>query len=248
MTVCRSRSVAAFIWDELAPSGWDQSLLLRRCKCKRRSLRITYRSKRGDPDRISVKHIVGLDPDGDYLPMLWDTFRHSSPQKHWIDFKYQRGRSPWGLNKRVVPGEDTTRAAAAKRTNTQPRSQKQKEKNAHPESSLCLYWLGDRGLGRAAHAHDNPAFSVYSRFPGVVFRRRAGDVVGRRLEPPSSGLRKLRCRYPNRLSGRQYSPHALCCRCRGADGCEYSGVCCDHEHDRRRIDSLLCSLRGKSRA
>jgi hypothetical protein len=88
LTVCHSRSIAAFIWDELAPSGWDQRLLLRRCKCKRRSLRITYRFRRGDPERISVKHIVGLGPDGDYLPMLWETFRHSSPRTHWIDFKY----------------------------------------------------------------------------------------------------------------------------------------------------------------
>jgi hypothetical protein len=90
LTVCHSRSIAAFIWDELAPSGWDQRLLRRRCKCKRRSLRITYRFQRGDPERISIKHIVGLAPDGDYLPMLWDTFRHSSPRTHWIDFKYQR--------------------------------------------------------------------------------------------------------------------------------------------------------------
>jgi hypothetical protein len=36
------------------------------------------------------------------LPMMWDTFRHSQPQRHWIDFKYQRGRSPWGLTKRLV--------------------------------------------------------------------------------------------------------------------------------------------------
>jgi hypothetical protein len=34
--------------------------------------------------------------------MLWDTFRHSSPRTHWIDFKYQRGRSPWGLTKRLL--------------------------------------------------------------------------------------------------------------------------------------------------
>jgi hypothetical protein len=102
LTVCQSRSVAAFIWDELAPSGWDQRLLRRRCKCKRHSLRITYRFQRGDPERISVKHIVGLGPDGDYLPMLWETFRHSSPRTHWIDFKYQRSRNPWGLNKRLV--------------------------------------------------------------------------------------------------------------------------------------------------
>jgi hypothetical protein len=102
LTVCRSRSVAAFIWDELAPSGWDQRLLCRRCTCKRGLLRITYRLGRGDPDRISVRHIVGLGPDGDYLPMLWETFRHSRPHTRWIDFKYQRGRSPWGLNKRLV--------------------------------------------------------------------------------------------------------------------------------------------------
>jgi len=103
LTVCQSRSVAAFIWDELAPSGWDQDLLRRRCEaCSRRSLRITFRFQRGDPERVSARHIVGLKPDGDRLPMLWDTFRHSSPRQSWIDFKYQRGRSPWGLTKRLV--------------------------------------------------------------------------------------------------------------------------------------------------
>ena len=102
LAVCRSRSVAAFIWDELAPSGWDQRLLRRKCVCKRQSLYITYRGKRGDPDRISVRHIVGLEPVDDFLPMLWETFRHSRPKKKWIDLKYQRGRSPWGLNKRLV--------------------------------------------------------------------------------------------------------------------------------------------------
>jgi hypothetical protein len=102
LTVCDSQSIAAFIWDELAPSGWDQSLLRRKCKCKRGTLRITYRFQRGSPDRVSIRHIVGLRPDDDFLPMLWDTFRHSSPRMHWIDFKYQRGRSPWGLNKRLV--------------------------------------------------------------------------------------------------------------------------------------------------
>ncbi len=102
LKVCSSRSIAAFIWDELAPSGWDQRLLRRRCQCKRSSLYITYRFKRGDPERISVKHIVGLGPFDDYLPMLWETFRHSSPRKKWVDLKYQKARSPWGLNKRLV--------------------------------------------------------------------------------------------------------------------------------------------------
>lgn len=102
LTVCRSRSVAAFIWDELLPSKWDQGLLSPRCSCKRGLLRITYRVRRGDPELMSVKHIVGLNPSGDYLPMLWETYRHSKRRKAWIDFKYQKGRSPWGLTKRVV--------------------------------------------------------------------------------------------------------------------------------------------------
>jgi hypothetical protein len=102
LEVCRSRSVAAFIWDELAPSRWDQRLLCRMCKCKHRALRITYRFRRGDPERVSVRHIVGLGPDGDYLPLLWETFRHSSPRTRWVDFKYQKGRSPWGLGKHLV--------------------------------------------------------------------------------------------------------------------------------------------------
>jgi hypothetical protein len=102
LAVCGSKSIAAFIRDELAPSGWDQSLLRRTCQCKRRSLYITYRLQRGDPERVSVRHIVGLRLEDDYLPMLWETFRHATPRTRWIDFKYQRGRSPWGLTKRLV--------------------------------------------------------------------------------------------------------------------------------------------------
>ena len=102
LSVCRSRSVAAFIWDELAPSGWDQSLLLRPCTCGRRSLRVTFRLRRGDPERVSIRHLVGLKAEGEHLPMLWETFRHGSPRRSWVDFKYQRGRSPWGLSKRLV--------------------------------------------------------------------------------------------------------------------------------------------------
>ena len=102
LAVCESRSIAAFIWDELAPSGWDQRLLRRKCSCNRRSLYITYRLQRGDPERVSVRHLVGLMLGDGYVPMLWETFRHASPGKRWIDFKYQRGRSPWGLTKRLV--------------------------------------------------------------------------------------------------------------------------------------------------
>ena len=102
LAVCASKSIAAFIRDELAPSGWDQRLLRRTCECRRRSLYITYRLKRGDPERVSIRHIVGLRLEYAYLPMLWETFRHATPKTRWIDFKYQRGRSPWGLSKRLV--------------------------------------------------------------------------------------------------------------------------------------------------
>lgn len=102
LAVCESKSIAAFIWDELRSSGWDQSLLRRKCECGRRSLYITYRLQRGDPERVSIRHIAGLPLDDDYLPMVWETFRHATPKTKWIDFKYQRGRSPWGLTKRVV--------------------------------------------------------------------------------------------------------------------------------------------------
>lgn len=102
LAVCESRSIAAFIHDELAPSGWDQRLLRRTCQCGRRSLYITYRLKRGDTERVSIRHIVGLGLEDEYLPMIWETFRHATPRIRWMDFKYQRGRSPWGLTKRLV--------------------------------------------------------------------------------------------------------------------------------------------------
>lgn len=102
LSVCNSRSIAAFIHDELAPSGWNQKLLRRRCKCRHHALYITYRAPRGQSDRISIKHIVGLVIDKEYIPMLWETFRHESPKIKWVDFKYQRGRSPWGLTKRLI--------------------------------------------------------------------------------------------------------------------------------------------------
>ena len=100
--VCASKSIAAFIRDELVPSGWDQDLLRRRCECGRRSLYITWKLQRGNPERVSIRHIVGLSLEDEYLPMLWETFRHGTPKTRWIDFKYQRGRSPWGLSKRLV--------------------------------------------------------------------------------------------------------------------------------------------------
>ena len=100
--MCESKSIAAFILDELATSGWDQRLLRRTCECGRRTLYITHRLKRGDPERVSIRRIAGLRLEDDYLPMLWETFRHSEPKVRWIDFKYQRGRSPWGLSKRLV--------------------------------------------------------------------------------------------------------------------------------------------------
>ena len=102
LAVCASKSIASFIRDELAPSGWDQRLLRRKCACGRQSLYLSWKLQRGDAERASARHIVGLLLDDDYLPMVWGTFRHATPRTTWIDFKYQRGRSPWGLTKRLV--------------------------------------------------------------------------------------------------------------------------------------------------
>lgn len=119
LAVCASRSIAAFILDELAASGWDQQLLQRRCSCGRRTLYLTYRLRRGDPEHISIRHIAGLHLDDDYLPMVWETFRHATPRIRWVDFKYQRGRSPWGLSKHLVlPRTQMTRLLRAYATAT----------------------------------------------------------------------------------------------------------------------------------
>ena len=94
VAVCHSRSIAAFIWDDLAPSGWinaffavDATVSAARCAFLPVSAR--------DPEDQRQAYLRTY-PEGDYLPMLWDTFR-IQVRTHWIDFKYQRGRSPWGL-------------------------------------------------------------------------------------------------------------------------------------------------------
>lgn len=46
-----------------------------------------------------VVHIVGIETDDDYLPMMWETFWDRRPDAPVFDFKYLRGRNPFGLNK-----------------------------------------------------------------------------------------------------------------------------------------------------
>jgi len=101
--VVRTTSIGPFLWDIMPESNWDQALLTHRCvACEDGRLRITYDFPRGKPETISVVHIVGLDRGSGYLPMLWETFRHSSPQTFWYDFKYLTGRNPFGLSKPAV--------------------------------------------------------------------------------------------------------------------------------------------------
>lgn len=100
----RSRGIAHYIWDVLLPSGWDQSALIRTCaNCGVDGLRITYEFPRAQREILRISHLVGLpDAYGDYLPMMWETTPLSSPAERWVDFKYVRGRSIWGLNKPAV--------------------------------------------------------------------------------------------------------------------------------------------------
>jgi hypothetical protein len=91
--------MASFVWDRLLAADWDQLLLTLPCGgCSGGTLRITYEFPREDKLVLRVLHIVGLQYD-DYVPMMWETYPTNSPSDRCIDFKYQRGRNPWGLNK-----------------------------------------------------------------------------------------------------------------------------------------------------
>lgn len=100
--VTGTSSIASFVWDKLLAADWDQSLLAPPCKkCGHGTLRITYEFPREDKVILRVIHIVGLKYD-DYVPMMWETHPKDSPADQCFDFKYQRGRNPWGLNKAAV--------------------------------------------------------------------------------------------------------------------------------------------------
>jgi len=109
--VTNSKSTAAFIWDELLPAGWDQSLLTQSCpECSQQTLRITYAFPRANREVIQAIHVVGLTPyEGDtYVPMIWETSA-AGKEKNWIDFKYINKRNNWGLNKTPVFTRDSFR-------------------------------------------------------------------------------------------------------------------------------------------
>lgn len=99
-----TRSISSFVWDKLLPSDWDQALLTFACpKCREGVLRITYDFPRQE-ERLFMRvlHIVGLKFD-DYVPMMWEMYiKGSEPRKERVDFKYQRSRNPWGLNKAAL--------------------------------------------------------------------------------------------------------------------------------------------------
>lgn len=95
-------SMSSFVWDKLLRSDWDQSLLVVSCpRCSRASRRITYEFPRKDKVTLRVVHIVGRQFD-DYVSMMWETYPTDSPADRCFDFKYQRVRNPWGLNKAAV--------------------------------------------------------------------------------------------------------------------------------------------------
>jgi len=102
--VAGAPSMASFVWDRLLATEWDQSLLSPPCKkCANGVLRITYEFPRRDKLILRVIHIVGLHcDDDDYVPMMWETYPKDSPTQRRFDFKYQRARNPWGLNKAAL--------------------------------------------------------------------------------------------------------------------------------------------------
>lgn len=101
---CGSNSVAAFIWDKLRLSNWDQTLLQQKCsKCGQQALRVTYEFPGKDKQKVRVLHILGHFREGKtYLPMLWETCFVSEPENHLVDFKYIDRHNGYGLNKPAV--------------------------------------------------------------------------------------------------------------------------------------------------
>lgn len=102
--VTNSTGAPSFIWDELRTADWDQSLLTRDCpQCGTNSLKMTYEFPRARKETLTVRRIVGLDPNEDgYMPMLWETIPETEPDKRWLDFKYQTKRNATGLNRPPV--------------------------------------------------------------------------------------------------------------------------------------------------
>ncbi len=100
-TVVSTLSMSSFVWDKLLRADWDQSLLVSPCPHCQAFRRITYEFPRKDKVTLRVIHIVGRQSE-DYVPMMRETYPTDSPKERWFDFKYQRGRNPWGLNKAAV--------------------------------------------------------------------------------------------------------------------------------------------------
>jgi hypothetical protein len=106
----KSKGITHFIWDVLIPTNWDRSKLLKKCtKCNQDTLRITYIFPRKDQTHVQVKHIIGLGPFDEYVPMMWETIPDGNQKKTWIDFKYINGQNVWGLNKPAVFSKEDMR-------------------------------------------------------------------------------------------------------------------------------------------
>jgi hypothetical protein len=96
-------SIAAFIWDKLLASAWDQAVLARDCPhCQQHSLRIAYDFPRRDKLIFRLVHAVGVREGESYLPMMWECYLVGEPERPKFDFKYLNGRNPKGLSKPAI--------------------------------------------------------------------------------------------------------------------------------------------------
>jgi hypothetical protein len=95
--------MASFIKDVMA-FQWNRNELLQHCdKCKRNTMRITYKysCKSNTNDKYRVITIVGLNSNTTYIPMMWETCSVIDEYTYY-DFKYIIGRSVYGLNKPAI--------------------------------------------------------------------------------------------------------------------------------------------------
>lgn len=101
--ISSTSGIYEFIWKILLPAEWNQSLLVQECRhCNELASRITYKFPRKEELLFRVVHIVGLDPEDGYLPMMWATYAVGEPNNLKYDFKYLTKGSLYGLNRPAI--------------------------------------------------------------------------------------------------------------------------------------------------
>ena len=102
-------NVPTYIRYRIMTAQWDQDLLERRCPiCGQKKMRITYLFPRKAQLTLQLLHVIGLNQEDEYVPMLWEAI-NTETSESMFEFNYIVGANPWGLNKAAVLSLDDIR-------------------------------------------------------------------------------------------------------------------------------------------